>query len=101
VSVIKPTVGRVVWFYPSKHDGIAHEKGKPLAAIVARVWGDRMVNLSVIDHDGNTHARTSVPLKQEGDDDFKVGELYCEWMPYQKGQAAKAEAAEKALAAKG
>ena len=86
--MIKPTVGRVVWFY--KHTAGQH-KG-PLAAHVAFVHHDSMVNLMVIDEDGNPRSATHVLLVQEG------GPLpfanYCEWMPYQKGQAAKTEALE-------
>ncbi|MBF5006826.1 hypothetical protein ISG32_21500 [Diaphorobacter sp. NR2-3-3-1] len=47
-----------------------------------------------MDANGNAHSRTSVPLVQDGDSCPANG-YYCEWMPYQKGQAAKTEAAEK------
>ena len=59
------------------------------------VHGDRMVNLTVHDHNGVSWPVCSVPLLQEGDAPV-VGSFYCEWMPYQKGQAAKTEALEKA-----
>lgn len=83
---IPPTVGRVVWFYPSQYDGIPHEKGTPLAAIVCYVFSDRMVNLRVFDQNGDGHARTSIVLKQEGD---VINEQngYCTWMPYQLNKA--------------
>ena len=85
--IIKPTVGRVVWFY--KYVPGQGHKG-PLAAHVCRVWSDGMVNLMVIDQDGNPHPETSVALVQEGHEAPQAN--YCGWMPYQIGQAAKHEA---------
>jgi hypothetical protein len=41
------------------------------------------------DSNGVSHSRTSVPLVQAGEDKSKYG-YFCEWMPYQVGQAAKA-----------
>lgn len=100
-TVIIPTVGRVVWFRPKNmvfrddvgnvlhHDGIA-----PLAAIVAYVHSDTVVNLAVTDHVGRQFPITSVSLLQDGEPTENLG-CYAEWMPYQKGQAAKTEAAEQ------
>jgi hypothetical protein len=86
--VIKPTVGRIVWFYPaSNEDKMPYDKGQPLAAIVTKVWSDTMVNLAVFDANGIRHGRTSVPLRQPGP--THPDNYYCEWMPYQIGQAAK------------
>lgn len=101
--MIKPTVGRVVWFRPSLNAAAEggftyHNNGQPLAAIVAYVWGDRMVNLAVFDSNGVLHSKTSVPLVQDGDEPSPDG-YYCEWMPYQKGQAAKTEQLEQKLTA--
>lgn len=100
--MIQPTVGRVVLFTPSitPEPGFEHhDRTKPLAAMVTHVWNDRMVNLVVFDSNGNAFGKTSVQLLQ--DDDLKPEYGYfCAWMPYQVGQAAKAEAAEAALAAK-
>lgn len=97
--MIKPTVGRVVWFCPSHGDPLhsfvfSHGDGRSirLAAIVAWVHSDRMVNLAIFDPSGVAQARTSVPLLQDGDPPSPYS--FCEWMPYQKGQAAKTEAAE-------
>lgn len=96
--MISPTNGRVVWYTPGAWDTIKqHEKHKPLAAIVTHVWNDFMVNLTVFDSDGNPFGRISVQLLQDGDQS-PVGS-YCEWMPYQKGQAAKTEQLEAARAA--
>jgi uncharacterized protein (DUF1501 family) len=98
--MIKPTVGRVVWFTPkrsltkSTFGGIREYDGQPMAATIAYVWTDHMVNLQVIDHDGTAHAKGSVPLIQDGEP--KPDGFFCEWMPYQKGQAAKTEQLEMA-----
>ncbi len=91
--LIEPTVGRVVWFYVYV-TGQGH-KG-PLAAHVCKVWNNRMVNLMVINENGECRGETSVGLVQEGDEAPQAN--YCCWMPYQKGQAAKTEALEKQLA---
>jgi hypothetical protein len=89
---IAPTVGRVLWFSPSRLTGdgrFAHiDGGKPLAAIIAHVFGDALVNLAVFDSNGQPHSRTSVPLVQEGEPKPEHG-YFCSWMPYQVGQAAK------------
>lgn len=81
--IIKPTVGRVVWFYPS-----AHPAGEqPLAAIVAHVWSDTCVNLAIFDANGVPFPKppTSIQLIQEGDG--IPTHDYCTWMPYQKSVA--------------
>lgn len=98
--MIQPTPGRMVWYRPNGSDtGVAHYSGDaPLAATVTHVWSDRCVNLTVFDSAGTPHARTSVPLVQDGD--TAPGFAYCEWMPYQKGQAAKTEALETGAAAR-
>jgi hypothetical protein len=92
MTKILPTVGRVVWFSPSRLTGdgrLAHIDGrKPLAAIVSHVFNDALVNLAVFDSNGTSHSRTSVPLVQEGEAKPEHG-YFCSWMPYQVGQAAK------------
>lgn len=88
-TVIKPTVGRVVWFQPGPADAdMPHQSDQPLAAIIARVAAEGRVNLTVLDANGNTHSRTGVRLVQEGEE-IEAGERFCAWMPYQRGQAAK------------
>jgi hypothetical protein len=53
-----------------------------------------MVNLQVLSGNGNAFPRTSVKL-MHCDETYTPTESYCEWMPYQKGQTAKTEEAEK------
>jgi hypothetical protein len=89
--MIKPTVGRIVWY--RQLDGVHDEQ--PFAAILTYVHSDRLVNLVVFDHFGIGKTRASVQLVQEGDPTPEVGG-YAEWMPYQIGQAKKHEAAETA-----
>lgn len=97
---IPPTVGRVVHYTPRKDlsegNGFAYYKGSPCAAIIAHVWTDRCVNLTVLDHDGQQHAITSVDLVQPGEGAPPNGG-YCTWMPYQVGQAAKTERLQQQL----
>jgi len=92
---IVPTVGRVVWYHPAAGD--PDPEGQPFAAIVAYVHNDRLVNLLVINHDGHPVAEREVQLAQDGDF-VEPGKHFCEWMPYQKGQAAKTEALESNIA---
>jgi hypothetical protein len=97
---ITPTVGRVLHFIPTA-DYMASRKQAfnhpaPLAAVIAYVHSDTMVNLTVWDQNGEQFSVCSVPLVQEGCN-MIVGSFYAQWMPYQKGQAAKTELAESAL----
>lgn len=91
-TVIKPSVGRKVWYRPSERDKVgasamAVSGDQPLDATVIAVWGDRMVNVLVTDIVGRQHSVLSVTLVQEGD--AKPTGRYVEWMPYQQGQARK------------
>ena len=104
-TVIKPTVGRKVWYRPSKHDQqgpvpMQCVLGQPLDATVIAVHGDRCVNVLVTDMVGRQFPVLSVALVQEGDilaacnEGLPLGR-YVEWMPYQQGQARKDAAGEK------
>lgn len=97
--MIKPTVGRVVLYKPHSHERFAGDDGSQRwPAIVTNVWGDTCVNLTVFNPNGEAvGGRTSVMLAQ---DDQEPQDGWCEWMPYQKGQAAKTEALEAAAAGK-
>lgn len=95
-EVIKPSVGRVVHFVPGRDQKINVNDGQPLAATIAHVWSDHMVNLGVLDFTGRHHHCTSVPLVQPGKRPPEGG-YWCCWMDYQLGQAAMtAEIAERA-----
>lgn len=98
--MIEPTVGRIVHFRPGKSAAglrIQCDPKQPLAAIVTYVHGPRMVNLAVLDALGRHHALTSVRLRQD-DDKGSDDEPFAEWMPFQKGQAAKTEQLERHIA---
>jgi hypothetical protein len=112
-SHIFPTVGRVVWYFPptnAAEAGFARpDEGTPCAAIIARVWSDAVVNLTVFDANGAAFPRTSVYLVQDGEAAPEHAG-HCEWMPFQKGQAKAQTAAavsaddaaiEKLIVAKG
>lgn len=92
--MIKPTIGRVVWYWPTAYDlaqGMFAYPGsdQPMAATVSFVHSDRMVNLSVVDHNGQAFEKRSTTLLQDGDV-VRDRAGYAEWMPYQKEQATKA-----------
>lgn len=89
MSIIKPTIGRVVWFVPS-HAPDRLPQEQPNAALIAYVHGDSCINVGGFDPNGNHFAACSVPLLQEGDAVPATG-YYAMWMPYQVGQAKKAE----------
>lgn len=99
--MITPTVGRKVWYRPSAHDKtgpipMTCQSGQPLDATVVCVHGDRMVNLVIFDVYGKQFNKTSVTLLQDDDKPATNNEGdviggYAEWMPYQQGQAKKAE----------
>lgn len=90
--MISPTIGRVVWFHPSTSDALMGGSNQPLAALVTYVHGDRCVNLAAFDVNGCLYSRCSVLLLQD-DDVAPENGYYAEWMPFQKGQAAKQEEA--------
>lgn len=95
--MIKPTIGRVVLVHRPENTS-----QHPEAALVAFVHSDTMINVGGVDHNGVAFARTSVYLKQDEPlPQHAYRSTWAEWMPYQKGQAAKADAAEAALAANG
>ncbi len=86
--MITPTIGRVVWVF---RPFVTNDVLQAEAAFVVYVWNDRLINVAGFDHDGNPFALTSLPLVQ--DDEPKPEGNFAAWMPYQKGQAAKQDAA--------
>ena len=99
--MIQPTVGRKVWYRPSKQDQAGpipmmaaggNGEVQPMDATVIAVWGDRCVNLLVIDSMSKQFPVLSCQLLQDDDQpvrdvDGNVVGRYAEWMPYQTGQA--------------
>lgn len=78
--MIKPTVGRKVWFFENGDATV-----EPQDATIVAVHGDRCVNLVVFNHVGEMSAPRSVTLVQEGD--AEPGSRHCRWMPYQQAAA--------------
>ena len=91
--MIKPSIGRVVWFQPEHAHG-APDRDQPYAALIVHVWSDRMVNLGGFDQNGAPFAACSVTLLQD-DDPIPPHGRYAQWMPYQVGQAKKHETEEQ------
>ena len=79
---IPPTIGRLVWFHPSRNgirEGFHNCGDQPMAATVAYVHpGERLVNLSVIDHKGRQHAFSLIELVQDGEHP-PMFNAWCEW----------------------
>jgi hypothetical protein len=86
-SIIKPTIGRQVWFWRKGSDPKVHQAE---AATVVFVHGDSMVTLQVLDHMGVARSEFEVSLRQPPDPVWETTP-FAEWMPFQKGQAAKTE----------
>ena len=89
MAKIEPTVGRVMWFWPENSYALGHP---PLAATIAAVNNNGTVNIGYLDPTGDHHKAVEVPIHEEGDE--RPVRRHVEWMPYQKGQAAKTEALE-------
>lgn len=95
-SSIIPTVGRIVLCF------VTSKKGRHvLPGIIVRVFdGDpKLCNVKVFGDYGNTGFDTKELYSAEIQDPGVVGhdanDEWCEWMPYQKGQAAMTEAIAK------
>lgn len=91
--IIPPTIGRKVWFRPNGVNVIGnkilliYDDTQPLDATIVFISEDKLVNLMVADQAGETHAVMGAMLVQEGGELPPHGSCYCEWMPYQVGQA--------------
>lgn len=86
--MIKPTIGRVVWYWAAAPVRSV-ENAQPNPALVTWVWGDgELVNLVTFDCNGDIRPAARVPLWQ-GEGEPPAEGHFAEWMPYQKQQAAK------------
>jgi uncharacterized protein YbaA (DUF1428 family) len=96
-EIALPTVGRIVYVYRAPGivvGDIPVGKMKPMAAMVADVLAEGSLTITVActNHDGSTGPLADVHhISEAGGKD----EFFWDWMPYQKGQAAKTEALEK------
>jgi hypothetical protein len=93
--MIEPSIGRIVLF---RHEGAA-PADLPHAAIVIDVASERFVSLACFAPDGTYYHRLNAILLQDDDAPPPEGIGYAEWMPFQKGQAAKYDAAKTDTAA--
>lgn len=89
--MISPTIGRVVLVHSRAPDATG-----PWPCLVVKVFSDRCINAAGFNEWGTPVSFSSLPLLQ--DDDAAPSSAYAEWMPYQKGQAAKTEALERQIA---
>jgi hypothetical protein len=95
-TFIKPTVGRVVHYYPGTNESLSQmhagtPDAKPMAAFVTAVHDDGKINLAVFDADAHMVSRHNVTLVQ-GDDVPNPEVGHAQWMAYQIEQAEKADA---------
>jgi hypothetical protein len=96
-TVIKPTVGRKLYFQPAAD----HKQGtaagelvqllddplQPLDATIIHVGNEMFIDLYVIDHIGTAHFVPAVPLVQDGDP--VPASMHAYWMPFQVSMAKK------------
>lgn len=91
MSVISPSVGRSVHFFVKETQynfEFCFVQGKPHAAVVTYVHGDRMVNLAVFDTNGKPFGYTSVNLVQPGETTDGYA-FWCQWPQHTQEQAAE------------
>lgn len=81
--MITPTVGRTVWF----RGRAGYRTEQPQCAFIAFVHGNNACNLQVLDSAGNASAMQDV-AHWDGEGNAPAY-AHWQWMPYQKGQAAK------------
>lgn len=84
--MVKPTIGRVLWYYPVDYARTLGAQPNPV--LVCYVHEDRLVNVGGFNELGHaTIAAQFVPLLQD-DDKPPTDNHYCTWMPHQVQQAA-------------
>ncbi len=84
-TVISPTPGRIVWYYPAANENLPRVGAQPLAAMVVGVFGDHDINLAVFDANGDVQRRSSVHLVQP--DEERPNGAHATWMPHQVTQS--------------
>lgn len=97
---IEPTIGRVVHYY---HRDPAHDDPEteapiigPQTALLCGINEDGTINVCHFDDQGNARPATNILLIQDEDGEPDEETLsWCEWMPFQKGQAQKTEQLER------
>lgn len=90
-QLIKPAVGKSLWYYHKDTDpGARPAPGQPLAAIIVSVWTDTCVTIAYFDAIGAQWSAQSV-LLVHGDNIPAVGG-YAVWMTCQKEQAKQGQA---------
>lgn len=85
--MIKPTIGRVLWL----HRKNSLDPNQPEPVLVCSVHDDTRVNVAGFNSIGAPIAVQHCYLVQD-DAPPPMDEPWCEWMPYQIGQAKKEEA---------
>jgi hypothetical protein len=92
--MIEPGIGRIVHFYPA-----GHAPGDlPHAAMIVGIRDARTINLAIFTPEGHQYRGLDVLLIQDDSDVRPTDRGYAEWMPFQKGQAAKTDALQAQLA---
>lgn len=86
--MIKPTIGRVVLVFARVS---SLDKRQPEPALVTYVHSDTCISVGGFNAEGHAFGLTSVYLVQDESPPLPEGSLRAEWMPFQKGQAAKYE----------
>jgi hypothetical protein len=99
--MIRPTVGRVVWV--RERTGRINQD-QPEVGLVTYVHSDNLVNVAGFDANGEPFRLSSLTLRQ-AEDDVPVALpwnfTHAEWMPYQRGQAARTVELEQQIAKQG
>jgi hypothetical protein len=89
---IKPTVGRVVWYWPPRE----RRGTQPQVALIAHVYHDTSINIALFDTDGTPFMSPPTSVRLLREDEETPPEEHCAWMPYQQGQARKHAQEDKA-----
>lgn len=91
-KVVEPTIGRVVYVFSGSI--LTDKQAKPMAAIVTDIIAGLRINACVFSGNGVPQPATNI---QHASQPRHNEDAYWDWMPYQKGQAAKTEELEHAL----